>query len=101
MAADVCCIINLDLFDVSVGFIAPSEESGQSFAITIKQKQVKTGGDVIIVYNDNMDGIPERIDGLGDELSELDGILFYHAVLKDIIKHISIQPLSPKELGAI
>lgn len=98
IAADVCRTINLELADASVGFIAPSDESPQSFAIAIKHKQAKNS--VITIYNDNMDGIPQGIDGMNDELSELDGILFYNILLKDIIEHLSAQ--SPaKELGAI
>lgn len=99
IAADVCRTINLELADASVGFIAPSDESPQSFAIAIKHKQAKSGG-IIIFYNDNMDGIPENTYGLNDGLSELEGILFYNTVLKKIVKHLSIQS-SAKELGAI
>ena len=99
IAADVCRTINLELADASVGFIAPSDESPQSFAIAIKHKQAKSSG-IIIFYNDNMDGIPETTYGLNDGLSELEGILFYNTVLKKIVKHLSAQS-SAKELGAI
>lgn len=100
VAADVCRMIDLADAEASIGFIAPSDESPQSFAIAIKHKQAKTGG-VITIFNDNMDGIPEKIDGLGNESSELDGVLLYHTILKSIVEHLSTQPLSSKELGAI
>jgi hypothetical protein len=102
IAADVCRTIDLadaDDTEASVGFIAPSDESPQSFAIAVKHKQAKNSG-IIIFYNDNMDGIPENTYGLNDGLSELEGILFYNTVLKKIVKHLSMQS-SAKELGAI
>lgn len=72
----VCQVLNGDKISVSKS----DQDMSEEFVINTKYST----GQRITVYDHNMNGVPDRIDGLQHEVSQIEGIYLWYDILMKI-----------------